>query len=484
MPRSSRARRDRRPRRRLEAADAAARGRQQHERHAWPSTTGWSARGRRPRSQGRSTPTRSPVLDRRRRNDRRGPRAPGQLAQHGRRHGPRRVADAERDIRRGARNLYKAISKVEGQGHQGGPRRRSTGEKAGQGPAAAGHARPGPHHGRDRAGRDERRVIAIEEARGTLAAAIDRRHGVARAGAERHAPADAGTESLDRPQRAADTQPPGQRATLAPIALTPAVPPRPVTSPGGSTRATSCRHRSAVGRPRRRPRRPHRRRAGLRRPARRARPADRRRAAAARSRSASCRASATRRRSPRAASSPAGRVAGRRARRPGDARSRDRRPGRGRGRAPARRPDGPAPRDLARRPSPRRSTADAAAVAELVARGVVEGRYDPRTIYRDEVDSAPPDLDELILVAPGARRGGADGGRRARRRSSARARTSPGRSPTAPRTTSAPRSSPTRRAPSPSSTACGSTSSSPTRRPRWGWACSWPSAGAATTRRG
>ena len=44
----------------------------------------------------------------------------------------------------------------------------------------------------------------------------------------------------------------------------------------------------------------------------------------------------------------------------------------------------------------------AAAVAELLARGVVEGSFDPRTIYRDNVDSAPPVLDELILVAPGA----------------------------------------------------------------------------------
>ena len=45
---------------------------------------------------------------------------------------------------------------------------------------------------------------------------------------------------------------------------------------------------------------------------------------------------------------------------------------------------------------------DASVVAGLVARGVVEGTYDPRTIYRDEVDSAPPILDELILIAPGA----------------------------------------------------------------------------------
>jgi len=45
---------------------------------------------------------------------------------------------------------------------------------------------------------------------------------------------------------------------------------------------------------------------------------------------------------------------------------------------------------------------DLSAVAEAVARGVTEGSYDPRTIYRDEVQSKPPVLDELILVAPGA----------------------------------------------------------------------------------
>ena len=39
--------------------------------------------------------------------------------------------------------------------------------------------------------------------------------------------------------------------------------------------------------------------------------------------------------------------------------------------------------------------------AGLVARGIVEGSYDPRTIYRDNVDSAPPQLDELILIVPG-----------------------------------------------------------------------------------
>jgi leucyl aminopeptidase len=47
----------------------------------------------------------------------------------------------------------------------------------------------------------------------------------------------------------------------------------------------------------------------------------------------------------------------------------------------------------------------APAVAGLVARGVVEGSYDPRTIYRDQVDARLPELSELILVAPGADKG-------------------------------------------------------------------------------
>ena len=43
----------------------------------------------------------------------------------------------------------------------------------------------------------------------------------------------------------------------------------------------------------------------------------------------------------------------------------------------------------------------AAAVAELIARGVVEGSYEPQAIYREKVESAPPALDELILIASG-----------------------------------------------------------------------------------
>ncbi len=42
------------------------------------------------------------------------------------------------------------------------------------------------------------------------------------------------------------------------------------------------------------------------------------------------------------------------------------------------------------------------AVAELVARGVVEGGFDPKSLYLKDLKSAPPELDELILIAPGA----------------------------------------------------------------------------------
>ena len=40
-------------------------------------------------------------------------------------------------------------------------------------------------------------------------------------------------------------------------------------------------------------------------------------------------------------------------------------------------------------------------VAELLARGVVEGSYEPKAIYLASVELAPPELDELILIAPG-----------------------------------------------------------------------------------
>ena len=40
-------------------------------------------------------------------------------------------------------------------------------------------------------------------------------------------------------------------------------------------------------------------------------------------------------------------------------------------------------------------------VAELVVRGVVEGSFDPKGLYREEPAKLPPDLDELILVTDG-----------------------------------------------------------------------------------
>jgi leucyl aminopeptidase len=44
---------------------------------------------------------------------------------------------------------------------------------------------------------------------------------------------------------------------------------------------------------------------------------------------------------------------------------------------------------------------DEALAAELVARGVVEGGFEPKTIYRADTDAAPPALDELVLIAAG-----------------------------------------------------------------------------------
>ncbi len=38
----------------------------------------------------------------------------------------------------------------------------------------------------------------------------------------------------------------------------------------------------------------------------------------------------------------------------------------------------------------------------LVARGIVEGSYDPASLYRTDYHEAPPQLEELLLVVPGA----------------------------------------------------------------------------------
>lgn len=50
---------------------------------------------------------------------------------------------------------------------------------------------------------------------------------------------------------------------------------------------------------------------------------------------------------------------------------------------------------------PEAADGGAAAVAELLVRGVVEGSFDPASIYRSNPE-APPELDEVIVVAPGA----------------------------------------------------------------------------------
>ncbi len=38
--------------------------------------------------------------------------------------------------------------------------------------------------------------------------------------------------------------------------------------------------------------------------------------------------------------------------------------------------------------------------ATLVARGLIEGSYDPQAIYRESLESTPPDLDEIVLIVP------------------------------------------------------------------------------------
>ena len=43
----------------------------------------------------------------------------------------------------------------------------------------------------------------------------------------------------------------------------------------------------------------------------------------------------------------------------------------------------------------------APAVVELLVRGVVEGSFDPATIYRETVDATPPTLDDLVIIVPG-----------------------------------------------------------------------------------
>jgi len=135
--------------------------------------------------------------------------------------------------------------------------------------------------------------------------------------------------------------------------------------------------------------------------------------------------------------------------------------------------------------SPLATGFDLETVAELVARGVVEGSFDPKTLYRDHdaVATAPPVLDELILVAPDA---DAASVRKAAERGviMARAQTTRRPSRTGPRKTSAPRSWPTRPERSPRSTASGSTSSSRTAPASSAWGCSSRSVRAATTRPG
>ena len=128
---------------------------------------------------------------------------------------------------------------------------------------------------------------------------------------------------------------------------------------------------------------------------------------------------------------------------------------------------------------------DASAVVELLVRGVVEGHYEPKGIYLDKVDSRPAEARRAHRHRPERRRDGAGRGRRARPDHGRGRERAPARSPTGPSNDVSPEvlaeEAP---ATSPSATACGSTSSRRTGPPSSGWACSWRSAGAATTRPG
>ena len=126
----------------------------------------------------------------------------------------------------------------------------------------------------------------------------------------------------------------------------------------------------------------------------------------------------------------------------------------------------------------------AAAVAGLVARGVLEGSYDPRTIYRDEVEARLPDIDELILVAPGADVAALT--REAERGVVMAEGSSPRPDPVEPRVQRRQPGGPRRGGPRDRQEARPVDRRHRARsvRPSSGWACSWPSVAAVTTRPG
>ena len=124
-----------------------------------------------------------------------------------------------------------------------------------------------------------------------------------------------------------------------------------------------------------------------------------------------------------------------------------------------------------------------ASIAELVTRGIVEGSFEPATIYRETVESPPPALDELIVVAaprtPRAlapRRSAAGSSARGQPHAAARAARRQRRQPRGPRGRGARRS--------PRAHGLELTCSGPTRPARWAWACSCRSGAAPPTRPG
>ena len=175
------------------------------------------------------------------------------------------------DVRRRAAQAVRRDLQGRQEGDAGDPGRgQGRGRRAS--PAPTGHPRPGGHHVRDRTGRDERRG--------------HRHRGGARQAGRRDRQPRARRRRPSRTRRRRPTSTPRRRLDRTrprppdplPRWLHWQAKPQPAErcprGPGGralrrtDTRATPCRHRSALGRPERRPRRAHRRRARLRRTAR------------------------------------------------------------------------------------------------------------------------------------------------------------------------------------------------------------------------
>ena len=422
------------------------RGRRHEMSQSWPSTIAGRRRGR-PRRRAKYADAMK-VIDQAEGAARRGADAARPAERHRGRHGPRRVAQAQRDLRRRPAEAVqgdlqgRARSPGDARSGQGGGRRRAQ-----LPPDTRGLV---DHHGRDRAGRDERRGHHHRGGAGHAGRRPRSRHG-----------ADAARATTPASRRPLT----GRRvATLAPEpALTDAPTPRRSAAPSGGPHPcnfvsspishgtcppTSSSSRSPASRP-----------------------------STARSASSIGGPAASSSRSSRSASSrqalrdragAGGETCGGRvlAVGLGDPATLDRETVVRVAASAERRLGGRTVKRLAVWLTPLADALEGGASGRRRAGRPRRRRGKLRPAARStatKVDSAPPDPRRADPHRPGRRCRRPDRGRRAGHHHRPRARTSRGRSRTAPPTTSARRSSPTRPAPSPSSTACGSTSSTPER---------------------